>query len=61
MIGKVFLQTGVIVVMVSLFFCSKKTTIEPEMSWEYQQPEQVTDGWETASLESVGMDSDNFE
>ncbi|MFC1529622.1 serine hydrolase domain-containing protein [Gemmatimonadota bacterium] len=33
---------------------------ENQISWEYQQPEQVDDGWETSSLDSVGLDPDHF-
>jgi CubicO group peptidase (beta-lactamase class C family) len=32
----------------------------PAADWVYRPPEQVNDGWETASLESVGMDVTPF-
>ncbi|MFC1786408.1 serine hydrolase domain-containing protein, partial [Candidatus Neomarinimicrobiota bacterium] len=30
------------------------------VGWIYRQPEQIEDGWETASLESVNIDGQNF-
>jgi hypothetical protein len=32
------------------------STTAPATDWVYRPPAQVGDGWETASLESVGMD-----
>lgn len=39
--------------VVSLCSCSP---LDPEGEWIYQPPEQIGDGWETASLADVGID-----
>ena len=36
---------------------SESCKVTVTISWSYHQPKQVNDGWETASLESVGLDS----
>ena len=38
-----------------LFSCNKKAT-DPSEKSQYEVPLQTDDGWETASLASVGMD-----
>ena len=40
--------------------CTGEQSITVTTSWVYEQPEQFNDGWETASLESVGLDSSRF-
>ncbi|MBN1270658.1 MAG: serine hydrolase [Candidatus Aminicenantes bacterium] len=41
-------------IICSFYFLSCSTT--DTTGWVYRQPEQVNDGWETASLGSVGLD-----
>jgi CubicO group peptidase (beta-lactamase class C family) len=38
---------------ISAMGCSRPAQVEP---WIYRQPEQIGDGWETASLTAVGVD-----
>lgn len=36
--------------------CKKKVVLNPDTRYVYQQPEQLDDGWETASFSDVSMD-----
>jgi len=45
---------------ICLLSCSKNNTTEPSQVYVYQIPEQLNDGWETASLSDVGMDENTF-
>jgi len=57
------LKTWLIFILMNILIfpcwdCQKaEETKEATTSWLYHQPEQVNDGWETASLGSVGLDS----
>jgi CubicO group peptidase (beta-lactamase class C family) len=44
-----------LVASLSLATICCSTSEEPDNRWVYRQPERVNDGWETASLEAVGV------
>jgi CubicO group peptidase (beta-lactamase class C family) len=53
--GQLFRLVPALVLLTAACGDSESPTT-PEAEWAYHPPAQVGDGWETASLESVGMD-----